>query len=89
MQLVTPVTLTVDGAELTLDLLEPVFIDDAAHKIVLARLHPMLRPLALWRGAEYDEIGDWTQAQAEDKIAERLGTNQQEALQALSGFTVT
>jgi hypothetical protein len=88
MELATPVTLTVDNAELTLTQLEPVLIDDSARKLVLARLHPVLRPIMLWRGANYDEIGDWTQAQAEAKILELLGDNQQEALHALSGFTV-
>lgn len=88
MELATPVTLTVDGVEFTLAQLEPVFIDDSARKLVLARLHPALRPLMLWRGENYAEIGDWTQAQAEAKILELLGENQQAALQALSGFTV-
>ena len=88
MELATPVTLTIAGEELVLDTLAPVFIDDSARKLVLARLHPVLRPLMLWRGANYDEIGDWTQAQAESKILELLGDNQQETLQALSGFTV-
>jgi hypothetical protein len=88
MELATPVTLTIDGTELTLTQLEPVFIDDSAHKLVLARLHPALRPLMLWRGDDYAMIGDWTQAQAEAKILELLGDNQQEALHALSGFTV-
>lgn len=88
MELPAPVTLTIDGAELVLDNLTPVFIDDSARKLVLARLHPALRPLMLWRGENYDEIGDWTQAQAEAKILELLGDNQQEALHALSGFTL-
>lgn len=83
MKLATPVTLTVDGTELVLDSLAPVFIDDSARKIVLARLHPVLRPLMLWRNDAYDTIGDWTQAQAEAKILELLGENQQETLQRL------
>lgn len=83
MELATPVTLTVDGVELTLEWLDPVFIDDAAHLIALARLHPALKPLVLWRGDDYAAIGDWTQAQAEARIAELLGDDQAAGLQAL------
>jgi hypothetical protein len=83
MELVTPVTLTVDGADFVLERLDPVFIDDSLRKLVLARLHPALRPLMLWRGAEYDAIGDWTQAQAEARILEQLGDDVQTGLQAL------
>jgi len=83
MQLPTPVTLTVDNAELTLTQLDPVLIDDSAHKLVVARLHPALRPLMLWRGDDYAVAGDWTQEQAEIRIVELLGDNTATALQAL------
>jgi hypothetical protein len=83
MELSEPVTLAVNGAEFTLEQFDPVFIDDSARKLVLARVHPALRPLMLWRGAEYDAIGDWTQAQAEARILEQLGDNVQTGLQAL------
>jgi hypothetical protein len=83
MELATPVTLTVDAEELTLTQLEPVLIDDSAHKLVLARLHPALRPLLLWRGDDYAMIGDWTQSQAETRIAELLGDDQAAGLQSL------
>ena len=82
MELVTPVTLVVDGAELVLERLDLVFIDDSLRKLVLARLHPAFRPIMLWRRETYDAIGDWTQAQAEAKILEMLGDNQQETLQS-------
>jgi hypothetical protein len=83
MELAAPATLTIDGTELTLTQLDPVFIDDSARKLVLARLHPALRPLMLWRGDDYSMIGDWTQAQAETRIAELLGDDQAAGLQAL------
>lgn len=83
MELVTPVTLTVDGAELVLASLAPVFIDDSARKLVIARLHPALRPLMLWRNDDYALVGDWTQAQAEERILEQLGGDVQIGLQAL------
>lgn len=84
MQLLQPVTLTVAGAELVLDHLDPVIIDDSGRKFILARLHPASSPLMLWRGADYDTAGDWTQAQAEARITELLGEDQQAALQALT-----
>ena len=83
MQLPTPVTLTVGAEELTLTQLDPVLIDDSAHKLVVARLHPALRPLHLWRGLAYDDIGNWTQEQAEAEIVAQLSDDPQTALQAL------
>jgi hypothetical protein len=82
MQLSQSVTITIGPEELIFERFDVVIIDDAARKIVLARLHPAFRPLMLWRGDSYDEIGDWTQAQAEAKILELLGENQQETLQS-------
>jgi hypothetical protein len=83
MELVTPVTLTVNGAELVLERLDLVFIDDSARKLVLARVHPALRPLMLWRNDDYVVVGDWTQEQAEARILEQLGDDVQTGLQAL------
>jgi hypothetical protein len=82
MQLSQPVTITINAEELIFARFDAVIIDDAARKIVLARLHPTLRPIMLWRGDSYDEIGDWTQAQADAKILELLGDNPQEMLQS-------
>ena len=87
MQLSTPVTLTVADKELTLDTLDLIIIDDSARKFIVARLHPVLRPLPLWRGDDYDTIGDWTQAQAEARILELLGSDIQAGLQALVAYT--
>lgn len=83
MELATPVTVTIAGVTTTFSSLAPVIIDDAAHKIVVARLHPALRPFPLWRGSEYDAAGDWTQAQADARIMELLGSDVQAGLQAL------
>jgi hypothetical protein len=82
MQLSQPATITIGSEESIFASLNVVILDDAARKIVLARLHPAFRPIMLWRGDNYDEIGDWTQAQAEAKILELLGDNQQETLQS-------
>jgi hypothetical protein len=86
MQLSTPVTLTVADQELTLDTLDLIIIDDSARKFIVARLHPAFRTLPLWRGAEYDAADDWTQAQAEARILELLGSDIQAGLQALVAY---
>lgn len=83
MQLPTPVTLTIAGEEVTIDNLNTITIDDAARKFIVVRLHEALRPLPLWRGEEYDAIGDWTQEQAEARILELLGTDVAAGLKAL------
>lgn len=86
MQLSTPVTLTVAAEELTLDKLDLIIIDDSARKFIIARLHPVLRPIPLWRGVEYDVIGDWTQAQAESRVLELIGSDIQAGLQSLTTY---
>jgi hypothetical protein len=83
MQLAAPVTLVVGGEELVLTQLSPVFIDDAGHQIVLVRLHSVLKPVVLWRNAEYLAVGDWTQAQADARTLELLGEDIQAGLQSL------
>jgi hypothetical protein len=82
MELASAVTINLNGQDVTITGFDTVFIDDVARKIVLVRLQPIMRPLILWRGAEYDAVGDWTQAQAEAKILELLGENPQETLQS-------
>ena len=68
MQLTAPVTLTIDGNQVEISQLETVLIEDTAHSVVVARLHPAFRPLFLWRGSEYVAAGDWTQAQADARV---------------------
>jgi hypothetical protein len=75
--------LTVAGQEITVGNLDTVIIDDSARKFIVVRLHEAFRPLPLWRGAEYDAVGDWTQEQAEERILTLLGSDIQAGLQAL------
>jgi hypothetical protein len=76
MILDNPITIdTGSGDPIILNEVDVFLIDHASRKIVLARLHPALGPLVLWRGKEYDEIGDYTQLQVESKIKESLGAN--------------
>lgn len=83
MQLAAPVTLTIAGNQVEIAQLAPLLIDDTARSVVVARLHPTFRPLFLWRGAEYAAVGDWTQAQADARILDLLGSDIQAGLQAL------
>lgn len=49
-----------------------IYLDDG-HKVA-AKIET-LNPLTLWDGDAYKTIGDWTQAQAEARVMELLGTN--------------
>jgi hypothetical protein len=76
MILDNPITIdTGSGDPIILNEVDVFLIDHSSRKIVLAKLHPALGPLVLWRGKEYDEIGDYTQLQVESKIKELLVAN--------------
>jgi len=71
-------TITIDlgsGDPLVLNDLDVVIFDHQSRKLVLAKVHPSANLLPLWRGPDYDAIGDYTQAQVEAKIKELLGEN--------------
>jgi hypothetical protein len=70
------------GDPLVLNDLDVILIDHQSRKLVLARVHPAAKSLPLWRGQDYDAIGDYTQAQVEARIKELLGLNLEE-LQSL------
>lgn len=63
--------------------LKCVIIDDIQKKECSVRIIPFPKPLVLWSGNEYDEIGDYTQAQVDAKILEKLGENPEEVLKTL------
>lgn len=85
MNLASPVTvqpspLTIGGKTwtfpaITISSLNVTLIDNVQRRICLARLLPCPRPLVLWQGDEYDEAGDYTQAEAEARITELLGAD--------------
>lgn len=68
---------------ITLTELDVTLVDHAASKTVRAMLRPCPQPLVLWRGEDYDAAGDYTQAQAEVRIRELLGSDIAKALEAL------
>lgn len=76
MQLDNPTTINLNsGDPLVLTDLDVVIFDHQSRKLVLAKVHPAAKFLPLWRGSEYDNAGDYTQAQVEDRIKELLGPN--------------
>jgi hypothetical protein len=75
--------LAVGTETIELDALDVVTIDDNSRKLITARLAPFFRPLFLWAGDGYDNVGDYTQAKVESKIFELLGDNAHEKMQSL------
>lgn len=68
---------------ITLSNLDITLVDSAAHRICLAQIRPCPKPLVLWEKETYDEIGDYTQAQAEARVMELLGADIKAALEEL------
>jgi len=83
MILQTPIMLMINNEQVETSNLDIILIDHQSRKLVLARLGPMLAPLVLWNKEAYDSVGDYTQAQVEDRILELLGDNPQYKLQSL------
>jgi len=79
ISLPSPVTIPVKTATIPLNP-KVIFIDDGTK--VGARIEG-LKALILWDGDAYKAIGDWTQAQAEARIMELLGSNPASVLATL------
>jgi hypothetical protein len=61
-----------------------ITIDDPGKKIVIVRFTNMLSDhIVLWRDYEYDEIGNYSQDDVQNKILEILGINIQDSFQNL------
>lgn len=58
-------------------------IDHAFAKVCIANIVGFHRSVSLWHGEEYDAAGDYTQAQAEARLLERLGPDLKAGLEAL------
>lgn len=68
---------------ITLSVLDVTIIDNALRKTCEARIRPCPYALMLWKGEAYDEAGDYTQAQAEARILELLGSDIKAGLEQL------
>jgi hypothetical protein len=65
------------------DTLSVTIIDTASRRVCHAHIGGCRQMLLLWSGDAYDAAGDYTQAQAEDRLREVLGDNPAAVLQAL------
>lgn len=84
MKLNNPITINVgSGDPLILNELDVVIFDHQSRKLVIAKIHPVANPLPLWRGEDYDNVGDYTQAQVDERILELLGEDVQSGVQSL------
>jgi hypothetical protein len=68
---------------ITLEDLKIILTDNTFNKVVNAQIIGLPIFISLWGNAEYDSIGDWTQAQAEDKITQLLGDDPAKYLRSL------
>ena len=77
MKLSSEITVTLPDTKQVLKLteLKVTIIDVQPLKKVMAQMPPFFKTLTLWEGAAYDAAGDYTQAQAEARILELLGTD--------------
>lgn len=68
---------------ITITELDVTIIDNIKRKSVVAQIRPCPRPLVLWTGEAYINVGDYTQAQAENRILELLGNDPKSVLEGL------
>ena len=77
----TPPTITRANGEvrvqkpITISELDIVIIDDNKRQSVVAQIRPCPYPLVLWEREDYTAIGDYTQAAAESRVLELLGSD--------------
>ncbi len=84
MKLNNPVTITrVDNNEVIIKDLYLMIVDNCSQKTVMVVLLPINKSITLWKDEEYDNIGDYTQAQVEDKVLIMMGDDQAKFLQSL------
>ena len=67
----------------TMSNLDFAIIDHPSKKTAMAKIFPCPKPLILWQGTDYDNIGDYTQAQVDSRITELLGSNIKASLESL------
>ena len=86
---IQPPTITRSNGEvrsfnpITLNELDITIFDNAKRQSCSVRIGPCPRPLALWEKESYDAIGDYTQAQVEDRVNELLGNDPVGVLEGL------
>jgi hypothetical protein len=74
---------TVFPSLLLLNSLDFMLTDNSKNKIVSVDIMGIPSPITLWSGKDYDNAGDYTQAQAESKLLDLLGNDPAATLRAL------
>lgn len=64
-----------NGQTITQSAFRLILTDDSYSRRVVAQLLPVSKPFTLWHGAAYDAAGDYTQAAAEARLREVLGSD--------------
>lgn len=70
-----PLNVVLPNRSLTVKELHLVIIDVERTKVCKIQSAPFYKTVTLWEGQDYDNIGDYTQAQAEAKFLELLGSD--------------
>lgn len=94
MNLSNPITITrpsftrQDGTiktfdPIVLESLDLTIVDNNNRKKVSVLIYPFPKSLTLWENTSYDMIGDYTQAQVEDRVNELLGNDPSKVLENL------
>jgi hypothetical protein len=68
---------------LIFDELRVSYLDTPFTKTLIARIDKIPNSITLYSGKEYQDIGDWTQAQAEAKLKQQLGDDIAKTLRSL------
>lgn len=74
---------TVTPLPITFNKLDIILTDMSSNKVCLAHIGRIPSQIVLWAGDEYDAIGDYTQAQAEARLLEKLGPDLKVGLENL------
>ena len=68
---------------ITITELDVTIIDNIKRKRAMVQIKPIPHHLILWENEAYDEAGDYTQSQVENRIMELLGDNPKSVLESL------
>lgn len=68
---------------ITFNELDITIVDNKKRRICEAKIRSCPYSLILWIGEDYDQIGDYTQAQVENRVLELLGPDIKDGLEKL------
>jgi hypothetical protein len=78
-----PNGVTMQPPAVTCRRLDFVLTDDSRNRKASAWVYFADKPITLWEGDEYDAAGDYTQAEAEARLLEKLGPDIKAGIEAL------